>query len=149
MPDHTDARALYFPDDDDGNPDSWQVRAGEYADEPDLVIVIEHAVSTEGKDCRESVAREIAALLTSRGRPMSDYFEQWEEALRNGLRWRRKHDEAQERIAAALAWADDDDHHLACRIYRPYRTVDGPPSCDCDLRALRDALATTEAGEES
>lgn len=63
MTDYTDARALYFPADDDGNPDSWQVQAGEYADEPDLVILIEHAVSVEGVDCREAVAREVAALL--------------------------------------------------------------------------------------
>lgn len=61
----TTARAVYFPADDDGNPDSWQVQAGEYADEPDLVIVIEHAIG-DGYDARESVAREVAALLNSR-----------------------------------------------------------------------------------
>ena len=41
MTDYTNARAVYFPDDDNGNPDSWQVQAGEYADEPDLVIVVD------------------------------------------------------------------------------------------------------------
>ena len=63
MPEFTNPRAVYFPADDDGNPDSWQVQAGEYPDEPDVVILIEHAVDDEGVDCRESVALEVAALL--------------------------------------------------------------------------------------
>ena len=69
MTDYTNARAVYFPDDDNGNPDSWQVQAGEYADEPDLVIVVEHATDEDGNDTREVVAAQIVAALLDRHAP--------------------------------------------------------------------------------
>lgn len=68
----TDIRTAYFPADDDGHPDSWQVQAGEYADEPDLVILIEHAVDSEGRDIREQVARKVAGALTETAPYVSD-----------------------------------------------------------------------------
>lgn len=69
MTDYTNARAVYFPDDDNGNLDSWQVQAGEYADEPDLVIVVEHATDEDGNDTREVVAAQIVAALLDRHAP--------------------------------------------------------------------------------
>ena len=58
----TGVRAVHFPADDDGSPDIWQVQAGEYADEPDLVITV-HGTDSEGNDIREDIARRIAATL--------------------------------------------------------------------------------------
>ena len=63
MTDYTNVRAVYFPADDDGNPDRWQVQAGEYADEPDVVIVVEHATDGDGNDTREAVAARIVRAL--------------------------------------------------------------------------------------
>ena len=54
MTDYTNARAVYFPDDENWNSDSWQVQAGEYADEPDLVIVVEHGAGR----CKHAVAAD-------------------------------------------------------------------------------------------
>lgn len=63
---YADPRAIHFSAGDHGNPtDCWHVQAGDYADEPDLDIVIEHAVSIEGVDCRAAVAAEIVRALSA------------------------------------------------------------------------------------
>jgi geranylgeranyl pyrophosphate synthase len=60
----TNPRAVHFPPNDEtGQPDAWHVQSGEYPDDPDLNIVIEHAVDAEGKDARAAVAAQIVRML--------------------------------------------------------------------------------------
>lgn len=47
----------------DGVDPFWEIRAGDYADEPDLVIVVLHAVDENGQDASAAVAAQIVRAL--------------------------------------------------------------------------------------
>lgn len=54
----------------DGVEEYWEVRSGDYDDEPDLVIAVLHATDSDGKDQSETVAKATAAALATRVIPM-------------------------------------------------------------------------------
>ena len=59
---HPTARAVRT---NDGVEEYWEVVAGDYADEPDLVLAILHAVDSDGHDQGEAVADRVAAALAT------------------------------------------------------------------------------------
>lgn len=49
----------------DGVDPFWEIRAGDYPDEPDLVIVVLHAVDAEGQDASAAVAAQVVRALSN------------------------------------------------------------------------------------